>query len=116
VRGCRYTKLIDSRYRYNRYRYHKNAIINKDISPLVGIDVSLAVRACLSIAGIMSSLYSHLDPLAEFNCDHDPRYGVTTYLRDLFVSPLDTLASYLYARVGHEPASVRSMCPCMVTS
>jgi len=47
VRGGRYTKLIDSRYRYNRYRYHKNAIINKDISPLVGIVLSLAVRACL---------------------------------------------------------------------
>jgi len=37
VRGCRYTKLIDSRYRYNRYRYHKNLIINKDLSSLVGI-------------------------------------------------------------------------------
>jgi hypothetical protein len=37
VRGCRYTKLMDSSYGYNRYRYHKNAIINKDISPLVGI-------------------------------------------------------------------------------
>jgi len=47
VRGCRYTKLIDSRYRYIRYRYHKNAIINNDISPLVGIVLSLAVRACL---------------------------------------------------------------------
>jgi len=37
VRGCRYTKLIDSRYRYNRYRYR----------------FSLAVRDCLSIAGTM---------------------------------------------------------------
>jgi hypothetical protein len=36
VRGFRYTKLIDSRYK-GRYRYHKNTIINKDISPLVGI-------------------------------------------------------------------------------
>ena len=36
MRGCRYTKLIDSRYIDNRYRYHKNAIINKDISSLVG--------------------------------------------------------------------------------
>jgi len=35
VRGCHYRKLIDSRY---RYRYHKHAIINKDILPLVGID------------------------------------------------------------------------------
>jgi hypothetical protein len=58
VRGCRYTKLIDSRYKDNRYRYHKNAIINKDISSLVGIVFSLAVRACLSIAGAMRSLYS----------------------------------------------------------
>ena len=48
VRGCRYRKLIDSRYRYKRYRYHKNTIINKDISPLVGIVYSLAVRACHS--------------------------------------------------------------------
>jgi len=47
VWGCHYTTLIDSRYRYNRYRYHKNAIINKDISPLVGIVLSLAIRACL---------------------------------------------------------------------
>jgi len=53
VRGCRYTKLIDSRYRYNRYRYHKNAIINKDISLLVGIVFSLAVRDCLSMVGTM---------------------------------------------------------------
>jgi hypothetical protein len=37
LRGCRYTKLIDSTYRYSRYWYHQNAIINKDISPLVGI-------------------------------------------------------------------------------
>jgi hypothetical protein len=49
VRGCRYTMLIDSRYRYNRYRYHKKAIINKDISPLVGIVFSLAVPAPSSL-------------------------------------------------------------------
>jgi hypothetical protein len=53
VRGCRYTKLMDSRYKYNRYRYHKNAIINNDNSPLVGIIFSLAVRACVFIAGKM---------------------------------------------------------------
>jgi len=39
-----YTKLIDSRYRYNRYRYHKKAIINKDLSSLVGIILSLFFR------------------------------------------------------------------------
>jgi len=49
VRGCRYTKLIDFRYRYNRYRYHKNAIINKDISPLVDIVFSLAPQASSSL-------------------------------------------------------------------
>jgi hypothetical protein len=49
VQGCRYTTLVDSRYRYNRYRYHKNSMINKDISPLVGIVFSLAVRASSSL-------------------------------------------------------------------
>jgi len=49
VRGCRYTKLIDSRYRYNRYRYHKNAIINKDISPLVGIELLSLLELILFI-------------------------------------------------------------------
>jgi len=54
VGGCRYTKLIDSRYRYNRYRYHKNAIINKDISPLVGIvSVLLLFELVFFIAGTM---------------------------------------------------------------
>jgi hypothetical protein len=37
VRGCCYRKLIDSDVYNNGYRYYKNAIINKDISPLVGI-------------------------------------------------------------------------------
>jgi len=31
-------------YRYNRCRYHKNSIIYKDISPLVGIVLSLFFR------------------------------------------------------------------------
>ena len=53
VRGCRYTKLIDSRYRYNRYRYHKNAIINKDISPLVGIVFLSLEFVVLLIVGTM---------------------------------------------------------------
>jgi len=47
VRGCHYTKLIDSRYRYNRYRYHKNAIINKGSSSLVGIRFFVSQAGCL---------------------------------------------------------------------
>jgi len=53
VRGCCYKKLIDSRYRYNRYRYYKNAIINKDISPLVGIVLLLLFELVFFIAGTM---------------------------------------------------------------
>ena len=45
VRGCRYTKLINSRYRYNRYRYHKNTIIDNGVLPLVGFWL-FAARAC----------------------------------------------------------------------
>jgi len=68
VRGCRYTKLIDFRYRYNRYRYHKNAIINKDISPLVDIVLLVAVRAspphCRN--NVISFIASALLPSAQF--------------------------------------------------
>jgi len=52
VRGCRYRQLIDCRYTY-RYRYHKNSIINNDISPLVGIDVHSLLVLVLLIAGTM---------------------------------------------------------------
>jgi len=58
VWDCRYRKLIDFK-RYNRY--HKNAIINKDIYPLVGIDVLLLLELVLLIAGTMRSLYSSLN-------------------------------------------------------
>ena len=55
VRGRHYRKLIDSRY---RYRYHNNAIIIKDILPLVGIDVLPLLELVLLIAGTMWSFYS----------------------------------------------------------
>jgi len=51
VQGCPSTKLIDSRYRYNRYRNHKNAIRDKDILPLVGIVVFQLLEPILSFAG-----------------------------------------------------------------
>jgi len=50
VQGCRYRKLIDSK-QYNRY--HKNAIINKDILPLVDIIVLPLLELVLFIAGTM---------------------------------------------------------------
>jgi len=46
--------LIDS----YRYRYHKNAIINKDILPLVDIDVLSLLELIPFIAGTIWSLYS----------------------------------------------------------
>jgi len=78
VRRCRYTKLMDSRYRYNRYRYHKNTIINKDISPLVGIVFLSLFELLFFIARIIWSLYS---PLAYSNWDYDliPQM-IATYL------------------------------------
>jgi hypothetical protein len=39
-------------------RYHKNAIINKDILPLVGIDGLSLLKLLLFIAGALGSLYS----------------------------------------------------------
>jgi len=50
VWGCHYIKPIDSRY---RYRYHKNAIINKDILLLVDINVLPLLELVLLIAGTM---------------------------------------------------------------
>jgi hypothetical protein len=54
-------------YRIGRYRYHKNAIINKVISLLVGIVSSLAVQACVFIAGTMRSLYSLSEPSPDYD-------------------------------------------------
>ena len=46
-------------WEYNsRYRYHKNSIINKDISPLVGIDLFAAFLSLLQCINIVISLYS----------------------------------------------------------
>jgi len=67
MQGGRYTKLIDSRYRYNRYRYHKNAIISKDISPLVGLRVFSLRLVIPLIAGTTSSLYSLSKPSSDYN-------------------------------------------------
>jgi hypothetical protein len=53
VRGYSYRKLIDSRYIHVWDRYHKNAIINKDISPLVGIISDLFLSSSFFIAGTM---------------------------------------------------------------
>ena len=66
VRGCRYTKLIDSRYRYNWYRYYKNAIINKDISSLVGWFFAHKNRCPFPITGTTWSLYSLSDPSPDY--------------------------------------------------
>jgi hypothetical protein len=58
VRGCRYRKLIDFIDIIIDNRYHKNTIINKNIHPLVGIDVLSLLELVLLIAGAMWSLYS----------------------------------------------------------
>jgi hypothetical protein len=58
VRGCRYRKLTDFIDIIADNRYYKNAIINKDILPLVGIDVLSLLELLLFIAGAMWSLYS----------------------------------------------------------
>ena len=67
VRGCRYTKLVDSRYRYNRYRYHKNAIINKDVSPLVGRYLFACFSPPSPFLGTIWSLYSLLKPSSDYD-------------------------------------------------
>jgi hypothetical protein len=68
VRGGRYRKLIDSRYILLWDRYHKNAIIHKDISLLVGIVFYLSFSSSFSIARTKRFLHS---PLAHSNWNYD---------------------------------------------
>jgi len=105
VQGCRYTKLIDCYVYNNRYRYHKNAIINKDISPLVGLVLVFSVSSPMP----PSSLPEQCDL---FIVSQNP---LQTMIQSLMIATyLCTLHSNnAPGRGGHE--SLWLSCPCMIS-
>jgi hypothetical protein len=118
VRGCRYTKITDSRYNYNRYRYHKNAIINKDISPLVGNRLFVSSAVFFLIVRTMWSLYSPLDfHTIGSNWNYDHRSMIATYLCVSVYFALNILGGYIRTTRVSEVAMYtrRLTCSCMIS-
>jgi len=67
--------------------YHKNTIINKDILPLVGIDVFQLQELVLLIAGTMWFLYSLLERQYGLSITHEDPLSYSMGCASLSVIP-----------------------------